>query len=171
MNSWSHRTLSQGGKEIFIKAILQAIPLYTMSYFLLPKSLCDELSGIIWRYWWRQRPEKKGIHWMCWDKLCTSKTKSGMVFRDMKLFNLALLCKQGWVLLQMSNTLAYQVLKSKYFPNNSFLETKVGTNPSLTWRGICATQNILARGLRWQVGRIWEDRWVPGVHDGLLTEP
>lgn len=34
INSWSIRVLSLGGKEVFIKAVLQAIPIYTMACFL-----------------------------------------------------------------------------------------------------------------------------------------
>ena len=84
MNSWSHRTLSYGGKEIFIKAVIQAIPFYTMSCFLLPKNLCDELNGIIRNYWWRQKLDKKGIHWINQDVLCASKVKGGMGFKNME---------------------------------------------------------------------------------------
>lgn len=39
-----------GGKEVFIKAILQAILTYTMACFLLPKVLCDELESIVPRF-------------------------------------------------------------------------------------------------------------------------
>ncbi|KAA3486640.1 LINE-1 reverse transcriptase isogeny [Gossypium australe] len=40
INSWSFKYLSQWGKEVFIKFVLQAIPTYSMACFLLPKSLC-----------------------------------------------------------------------------------------------------------------------------------
>ncbi|KAA3462819.1 reverse transcriptase [Gossypium australe] len=38
-----------GRKEVIIKAIMQAIPIYAMSYFLLPSSLCNELEVVIAR--------------------------------------------------------------------------------------------------------------------------
>ena len=50
VKSWCNKTLSQGGKEVFIKSVLQAIPTYIMSCFLLPKSLSDELDLIIKNY-------------------------------------------------------------------------------------------------------------------------
>lgn len=36
--------LIRTGKETLIKSILQAIPTYTMSVFMLPKRLCHGLS-------------------------------------------------------------------------------------------------------------------------------
>jgi hypothetical protein len=35
INSWSSRHLSQAGREVMIKSILQSIPTYVMSIFLL----------------------------------------------------------------------------------------------------------------------------------------
>lgn len=44
VDGWSFRFLSQSGKEVFIKSILQTIPTYTITCFLLPKSLCDNFE-------------------------------------------------------------------------------------------------------------------------------
>lgn len=62
ISQWNMRTLSQGGKETFIKSVLQSIPSYAMSCFLLPRSFCGELGRICDRYWWQHNPSKRGIH-------------------------------------------------------------------------------------------------------------
>ena len=54
LSGWKKKMLLMGGKEILIKAIVQAVPTYTMGYFLLPKSLCEDLEGMMRNFWWGQ---------------------------------------------------------------------------------------------------------------------
>lgn len=52
------------------------------------------------------------------------KEVGGMGFRDFLSFNLAMLDKQGWRLMNTSNDLWVIILKGIYFPNDSFLDAK-----------------------------------------------
>jgi len=52
IQGWKEKLLSTAGKETLIKAVAQAIPAYAMSCFDLTKSLCDEISTMICRFWW-----------------------------------------------------------------------------------------------------------------------
>ena len=47
-----------------------------------------------------------------------------MSFRDLRDFNLAMLAKQGWRLIQENDSLLYKCFKARYFPRSSFLEAK-----------------------------------------------
>ena len=74
------KMLSMGGKEILIKAIAQAVPIYTMSCFLLPKDLYDDLESMERNFWWGQQQQEKKIAWVAWKKMCKSKSQVGMGF-------------------------------------------------------------------------------------------
>ncbi|KAK2649869.1 hypothetical protein Ddye_017358 [Dipteronia dyeriana] len=52
IKGWGEKLLSVGGKEVLIKAVIQAILSYTMSIFRLPKGLVDEIQRLIARFWW-----------------------------------------------------------------------------------------------------------------------
>lgn len=39
-------------QEVLIKVVLQALPVYLMSVFLLPKALCNELACLLAKFWW-----------------------------------------------------------------------------------------------------------------------
>lgn len=73
VNGWNSRFLSQGGREVFIKAVLQTVPSYSMTYFLLSKSFCTKLKGIISKFWWQKAHNKRYIHWCEWSRLCDLK--------------------------------------------------------------------------------------------------
>ena len=47
MQGWKEKLLSQAGREILIKAMVQAIPTYTTSYFNLLVGLCVEIESLI----------------------------------------------------------------------------------------------------------------------------
>lgn len=79
-------------KVVFLK---RAIPTYIMSCFKIPQTICEQIESLISKFWWGQREEKKGIHWLAWDKLCVSKHGGGLGFRKFSCFNQALLAKQS----------------------------------------------------------------------------
>ena len=92
---WKEKMLSKVGLEVLIKAVVQAIPTYTMSCFKLPDSLCEELTSMIRNFWCGQKNDEKKIAWISWDKLCEPKSCDGMGFKKLKQFNLALLANKG----------------------------------------------------------------------------
>ncbi|KAK3212445.1 hypothetical protein Dsin_017151 [Dipteronia sinensis] len=50
IKGWRDKFLSAGGKEVFIKAVIQSIPSYTMSLFKLPKNLVNEIYRLSARF-------------------------------------------------------------------------------------------------------------------------
>ena len=67
--SWKGKLLSYEGKEILIKEVAQATPMYTMSCFKLPDTLCKELNSLMGNFWWGQKDKERKMAWVSWEKL------------------------------------------------------------------------------------------------------
>ena len=50
LQGWEGKLLSQAGREVLIKSVIQAIPTYTMSCFKLPITLCHEIESLIRKF-------------------------------------------------------------------------------------------------------------------------
>ena len=51
LNGWKEKFLSQAGKEVLLKEVIQAIPIYTISVFQLPNALCNKLNSLMSKFW------------------------------------------------------------------------------------------------------------------------
>lgn len=51
INSWSSKCLSKAGREVLIKSVLQSIPSYIMSVYLLRNKLVDAIEKLINAFW------------------------------------------------------------------------------------------------------------------------
>lgn len=181
---WDGKIVSKGGKEILLKTIFQALPTYAMGVVLLLITMCKEIEQFICNYWWNSDSNtRKGIHWASWERMCEPKSNGGMGFRSLHDFNIALLGKQAWRLLNQEELLVSKVFKARYFPRCSFIEADLGSNPSFIWRSILASQSLIKAGVRWRIGSgdkiiILDDVWLPdstnpfviSIHPGLADQ-
>jgi hypothetical protein len=152
--------MAQGGKEVFIKAAAQSLSTYVMGVYKLPLGLCDDLTKIIRDFWWGSEKDKRKMHWVAWDIMLKPKIKGGMGFKDMRIFNQALLARQAWRLLQNPESLCAQVLRAKYYPTGNLIDTVFSGNASSTWHAIEYGLELLKKGVIWRIGngasvRIW----------------
>lgn len=63
LQGWKEKLLSQAGKEVLLKAVVQAIPTFAMSCFKLLVGLCQDIEMLIHKFQQGQRGDRRKIHW------------------------------------------------------------------------------------------------------------
>ncbi|XP_058745919.1 uncharacterized protein LOC131618775 [Vicia villosa] len=75
INSWSGRSLSKAGKDVMIKSVLQSIPAYIMSVYLIPDGVVNNIEKMLNSFWWDGGGNNKGIRWLAWDRMTSLKSE------------------------------------------------------------------------------------------------
>ena len=120
MQGWSQKYLSPGGKEVLLKVVALAMPIFSMNVFRLPKEVCEEINRVLARFGWGKE-DNKGMHWYAWKRVSIPKGEGGLGFRDLEKFNQALLGKQVWRIMQNLGCLMARILKARYFHDGDIL--------------------------------------------------
>lgn len=128
--------LSPAGKEVLLKSVTMAMPVYSMSCFKLLTQVISKITNLISRFWWEKSNDKRGISWIAWSKLQCSKQDGGLGLWDLEKFNDALLAKQSWRLLKHPTTLFAKLFKAKYFKDSTIIQAKAQKEQSYGWYSI-----------------------------------
>ncbi|XP_021811156.1 uncharacterized protein LOC110754404 [Prunus avium] len=174
IEGWKASCLSLAGKEVLIKAVAMAVPAYPMHCFKFPAGLCQEINGDLVRFWWANQENDHKIHWRSWEKLGMRKENGGLGFRDLLDFNLALLGKQCWRLINNPDSLWARILKARYFPNGDSWNAEVGHRTSWAWASLIEGRDTVLRHARKQIfngaeTNIWVDRWLKLPHNDVIV--
>jgi hypothetical protein len=104
------------------------------------------MMDAISKFWWGDDDNSNKMHWYAWSKLCYPKKEGGMGFRDFHSFNLAMLAKQVWRLIDNPEFLCARVLRAKYYPDGNILKAGPKSGSSFTWQSTLARITTFKRG-------------------------
>lgn len=163
--SWSTKHLSRAGKMTMINSVLTAMPSYSMTCFELPVSLCKRIQAALTRFWWDGNDGTRKLCWVSWDDLTEPKAEGGLGFKDIQIFNQALLAKNAWRILTDPSSLLARVLMGKYCHKQSFLDVTASPSCSHGWRSVLHGRDLLKENLGKVIGnglttKIWHDSWL-----------
>ncbi|XP_059451038.1 uncharacterized protein LOC132181824 [Corylus avellana] len=183
VTGWKARLLSQAARTTLLKSVLNAIPTYFMSLFLIPKSLCSEIDSVLRKFWWGFPQDKRhNLSFLSWDSICQPKSLGGLGISSMKFLNSSLLARLGWKLTSNEPLLWVDALKGKYLQQGfSFLEAPYNPVSSWLWKGLIKNRKVVEKGACWSISSgvnipIWSSPWIPSQPNfnprpnALLTE-
>jgi len=93
LSVWKGRNMSFAGRVCLIKSVINAIPLFFLSFFKAPIGVCKEITKLQRRFLWGWGAEGRKIAWTSWENICKAKKEGGLGIRRIDLFNKALLAK------------------------------------------------------------------------------
>lgn len=112
---------------------------------------------------------------MSWDKMCQPKEGGGLNFRDLEIFNQALLAKQVWRMLKGPHLLVSRFLNGCYFPDSDILTHSPHSSISYLWKAFQWGRELLLKGIRIRVGNgrgtHVNDKWLPREITFKLISP
>ncbi|KAL5546683.1 hypothetical protein UlMin_006370 [Ulmus minor] len=131
----------------------------------------SKLAKRLVSFWWGH--SSNGSLAMClkaWDTLCKPVSCGGLGFRRLKDFNVALLSKWGWNLVNNEDSFCLSILRARYLRHLEFFEAVPKGGDSCFWKSILATKSLIKEGAYLLVGDgssidPWKDPRVPNVVD------
>ena len=112
--SWKSQYISKGGRLTLIQSTLSCLPIYCLSLFRMPVSICTRLKKIQREFLWSGGSLEKKPHLVNWKTVCTEKKKGGLGLRRFSILNKVLLCKWCWRFDNERDSLWRKVISSKF---------------------------------------------------------
>ena len=111
---WKQRHLSFGERVTLINLVLTSIPIYFLSFFRIPKQVVNKIVRLQRNFLWGGTSDQIKIPWIRWETVCLPKEQGGLGVKDITSFNISLLGKWKWDLLQNQGETWTRVLEAKY---------------------------------------------------------
>ena len=87
LSKWKQRNLSFGERVTLIKAVLNSIPIFFISFFRVPKNVVDKLVRLQRSFLWGEGDDQNKLTWVKWKTICLPKEKGGLGVWDLASFN------------------------------------------------------------------------------------
>ncbi|XP_057793331.1 uncharacterized protein LOC131009951 [Salvia miltiorrhiza] len=114
IRGWKKKSLSLAGRIVLVKSVLQAIPVFQLSFSFIPKSVIHDLNSVFGKFLWGGSGVSRSIAWFKWKDMCVDKLQGGLGFRNIEWFNKVLVFKWVWRYLVEREALWVRVIKSLY---------------------------------------------------------
>ncbi|XP_058776524.1 uncharacterized protein LOC131650829 [Vicia villosa] len=163
LEGWTNRFLNLGGMITLLKSVLSSLSIFTMSFYKMPLKVVKKFNSLQSKFLWGGLEEKRKIHWVRWKDLSLHIEKGGLRVKDIALFNISLLNKWRWRILQGRSSLWLDVLKAR--ASSSF--------SSIWWRDLVKISSSfhvdpMVEKVKFNIHNgfhtpFWETSWLEGI--------
>ena len=112
--SWQQQYLSLRGRVTLINSVLDSVPTYFMSLFLVPAKVQNHLDKTRRDFLWEANSKDHKFHLVKWAKVTMPKQFGGFGIKDLALHNKCILMKWHWRYNQETTGLWKEVIQPKF---------------------------------------------------------
>jgi hypothetical protein len=145
MEGWMSGSMSLGGKVTKIDACLSNSVVYQMSLRLLHKANIEGMEKPIRDFIWASTRGKRRYHLVSWKLVCIPKSKGGLGIKNLRRFNISLMCKWWWKLEHDSGPWQDFMWK-KYLARSCVFYAKHKLSESPLWADMLKVKDIYLSG-------------------------
>ena len=164
---WTARFLSYAGRLLLIKSIILSIQQYWSKLFLLPKKVIHKVEQLMRNFLQNGTDLNNGGAKVSWEDLACPKEEGGLGIPRLEDWNIALLGKQLWSLLQPSPSSSWAAwARANLLRGRSLWDIPIPATCSWSWRKILQLRPLLRPHIKHIIGDgrstwLWLDNWLP----------
>ncbi|XP_031096877.1 uncharacterized protein LOC116001124 [Ipomoea triloba] len=159
---WHTRLLSQGGKAVLIRTVLQALPMHVFSAINPPKAVIKQLERAFANFFWGEVDGKQKYHWSSWGSLAKSIDRGGVGFTSLREMVAAAGTRLWWHF-KTEKSLWGDYLRAKYCSRSNPVCKAWRYRDSHVWRRMVESRDRVEGEILWKVGEgrvnLWWDNW------------
>ncbi|KAJ9557048.1 hypothetical protein OSB04_011662 [Centaurea solstitialis] len=165
IQNWKMKYLSFGGKRQLIISVLHSLQLYWMAIFCFPAAVLLEIERVIRDFLWSNGESSKGRNRVAWSDVCTPLRAGGLGFKNLAVWNKALLAKHVWNLASKRESLWVSWVNQTALRNSHFWAARKSSRWSWVLSKIMVLRPLFREFIKTQLGdgndtHAWEDYWL-----------
>ncbi|KAJ4751955.1 RNA-directed DNA polymerase (reverse transcriptase)-related family protein [Rhynchospora pubera] len=167
LQPWKRQFLSQAGKVVLIKSVIEPLLLYTMSTTALPAATIRAIEGKLRAFFWDKGGASR-VPLVAWKLITRPKDHGGLGLKDLTSFNRSLHMKALWSIVTSSSAIWIAMVKAKYLSRATIWNSQRSTKCTALWRALLGVRQLLQDNVQWQIGNgntcgalgePWHDMW------------
>ncbi|XP_021848076.2 uncharacterized protein [Spinacia oleracea] len=144
---WSSRNISFAGRTQLVNSVLMSICVYWAQIFIFPKAVLKKINAICRSYLWHGNFDDCRPGAVAWDQLCWPKKQGGLGFKNLLLWNQAVVGKLAWAIAHKKDNLWVKWIHSLYIKDKPWVQFTPSASASWVVKCICQVKDFFSQGV------------------------